>query len=509
MDADVIVVGAGPTGLTLANELALAGARTVVVERLVQRSRLSRAGNLQPRSAELLDLRGLLAPILARSLGEPVPGSGHFATLPVALDHRSWRTRHPDQVGIPQARLEAFLEERAMDRGTRVQRGVTVTALSQDADGVTLAGSSGDPGGDLSLRARYVAACDGAHSTVRKLVGIGFPGRAGTVSSVLADVVIAAPDDVEVPREQRHLSKLVRRVEDRWAVLIPLDGGVHRFIFGGPEQQVIPRESPVTHQEAQRALHSVYGPGVELVELCEASRFSDALRQAERYRCGRVLLAGDAAHIHNPMGGQGLNLGLQDAFNLGWKLAAEVHGWAPVGLLDSYQEERHPVAARVLRNAGAQAALNRPGEETADLRAVFCELLRIPEANAHISGMVSGLEVRYEMAAAPSHPLLGCRVPDLDLLADGRPNRISGLMHAGHGLLLELGEPPSLGEVAAPWSGRVEHVAASVDEDLGAAALLIRPDGYVCWASGRVASVPDRRHLEEALARWFGAAALA
>jgi 2-polyprenyl-6-methoxyphenol hydroxylase-like FAD-dependent oxidoreductase len=494
METEVIVVGAGPTGLMLAAELALAGVSAVLVEKLPRRSALSRAGGLQPRSVEVLELRGLLEPILERGLGRPAAHGGHFAALPVPLTFGGWGTRHPYVLSIPQERLEAFFEERVAEAGVPVLRGTTVTGVAQDPEGVSA--TAAGPHGELRLGGRYLAACDGAHSTVRKLLGVGFPGRAGTMSAVLADVALAAAGG-GVPLESAHFSQLLRRSGERWTVLSPLGDGLHRFVFGGPEQQALDREAEVTHDEVARALRDSYGPDAELAEVRHASRFSDATRQVERYRCGRVLLAGDAAHIHSPMGGQGANLGLQDAFNLGWKLAAEVRGRAPDGLLDTYHAERHPVGARVLESTRAQNALNRrEDEEVADLRTILTDLLRVPEANARLSGLVGGLDIRYEMPGAPPHPLLGWRAPDLDLGARGR---VSHLLRAGRGLLLELRERPALGEVAAGWASRVDHVAAPAAEPVDAAAMLVRPDGHVCWVAGAGAA-----GLHDALLRWFG-----
>lgn len=523
METDVVVVGAGPTGLMLGHELGLAGVACVVVERLAERSRQSKAGNLQPRSVEVLDLRGLIEPLMGRGLGEKVAHGGHFAMLPMPLSYDGWPTRHPYQIGIPQVRLERLLEEQLEGREVPLVRPLDVTALEQDREGVTVTATG--PDGDVQLRSRYLVACDGAHSTVRKLVGAAFPGRPGRIGAVLADVVIASNGDGDVATERRHISEHVRARPDIWAVLMPMDGGSHRFIFGGPEQQGVPRDAPVTHDEVQRALHASSGPGVRLEELLVASRFTDASRQAEQYRHGRVLLAGDAAHVHLPLGGQGMNLGLQDAFNLGWKLAADVQGWAPDGLLDSYHTERHPVGARVLQNTQAQGALNRPDEDTADLRAIFADLLRLPEVNRRLSGMVSGLDVRYEMPGGGTHPAVGGWLTDLELTgppggpAQGGACRVSGLMRPARGLLLELGGQAELGDAATRWAGRVDHVVVQAGESAGMKAMLVRPDGHVCWAAA-APDTPDTpdipaspgahpgaeslQQLDEALALWFG-----
>ncbi|MEU9449078.1 FAD-dependent monooxygenase [Streptomyces sp. NPDC048277] len=478
MRTEIIVVGAGPTGLMLAHELTLAGVPVVVLERQHTRTPQSRAGGLQPRTAEVLDLRGLLDPLLADAPSRNTDG-GHFAMLPVALDCRPWRTRHPYPVILPQARLEAFLEQRLVERGVPVLRGHEVSAVEQDADGVTVG----------EIRGSYLVACDGAHSTVRSALGVPFPGRAGRMSAVAVDLTLASRSDT-VPTGRGHFSQYPRTAGGYFTILHPLDGDRYRLIYGKLSGDGPGREAPVTSDEVREALYAVYGRETELGELRAASRFSDAVRQVERYREGRVFFAGDAAHIHVPIGGQGVNLGVQDAVNLGWKLAAEVRGWAPAGLLDTYHDERHPVAARVLEHTRAQAVLMNPGqdEEVAAVRTLATELLRLPDTNRYVSGLMSGLDVRY--------PGLGPRMIDLELTTAAGPTRVSRLMHSGRGLLLSLdGGQRSVGD----RSDRVEHIVAKTVEDVeGAEALLIRPDGYIAW------STTDGTPLEPALTRWFG-----
>jgi 2-polyprenyl-6-methoxyphenol hydroxylase-like FAD-dependent oxidoreductase len=514
VDTDVIVVGAGPTGLLLANELGLAGIRTVVVEKLTERGGGSKALGLQPRSVEVFDLRGLLDPILGRAVAR-LPG-GHFAGLPVPLDYRVLDTRHPYQVGIPQTRVEAVLEDRLAGYGIPLLRGYELVALAQDQDGVTATAIG--PHGHVRLQGRYLVGCDGGRSTVRKLVGVGFPGRPGRLSMVVADVVFTAPAEHGLPSRWGSFAEHVRMRKDGngGAVLIPLDDSVYRLLFFGPEQQTIARNAPVTDTEIRAALHACYGPEVELEQVCWASRFTDACRQAECYRTGRVLLAGDAAHIHLPVGGQGLNLGLQDAFNLGWKLAAELQGWASQELVDSYHSERHPVAARVLHNTQAQGVLMMTADEdVASLRDILADLLRLPEANRYLAGMISGLDVCYDMPGCSAHPLLGRRVPDWDLdTADG-PTRVSWLLRSGCGLLLDFGQHPAFPDMTSRWSARVDHVSASRLDDIGAYAVLVRPDGYVCWTGATAKQDGSAKHLTDtdtdkaqlwaALTRWFGA----
>ncbi|MBZ4319667.1 FAD-dependent monooxygenase [Streptomyces huiliensis] len=473
MPPDVIIAGAGPTGLLLANELALAGVRTIVLEKDLERGGQSRALNLQPRTAEVLDLRGLLDPIAEQAVAT-LP-TGHFAGIP--LDYSVFGTRFPYQVGIPQARVERFLEDRLAAYGVPVLRGHELTGLAQDADGVTA--TVAGPDGTATLRAAYLVGADGGRSRVRGALGVGFPGRDGRISLAVADIV---PEPHEaLPTEWRLPSFDV----GGGPFLIPLGDGVHRFLFAAPDQAV-DREAPVTAEEVRTALATGPGPHLALRELRWASRFTDASRQADRYAVDRVLLAGDAAHIHFPAGGQGLNLGMQDAFNLGWKLAATVRGHAPRGLLDTYHTERHPVGAAVLENTRAQLALLNPDDDVRALRSLVSGLLAEPAANRRIAGMISGLDIRYPMPpGTPAHPLLGTRLPNIQL-------------PTARGLFLTRTPTPSLHTAIAPWRGRVDHTTLP---DLPADALLLRPDGHVCWAG-----TPTTAGLRPALHHWFGPA---
>jgi 2-polyprenyl-6-methoxyphenol hydroxylase-like FAD-dependent oxidoreductase len=458
---DVLIAGAGPTGLMTAAELALAGVDVTVLERR-DGPGLPRPVGLQPRTAELLDLRGL-------DTGPELDGpSGHFAGLPVPLDHSVWHTRHPRVLNRTQDDVEAMLTEHAVKHGAVIERGHDVTTIDVDDDGVTVDGR----------RARWLVACDGAHSTVRRLLGVLFPGRTETYVATLAYVRLDAASEL-VPARAAHFSQVTRQANGYWSMLTPLGDGAHRFVFGSTTAQP-GRDAPVSDSEVTEALTALYGAETRLGEVYGASRFNDATRQLERYRHGRVLFAGDAAHIHPPLGGQGLNLGVQDAVNLGWKLAATVLGTAPDGLLDTYHDERHPAAARVLRHTAAQRVFTAPDrdENVEALREIVVDLMRTPDGNRYFSGLLSGLALDYPGAH---------RVPDLDLTTADGPTRLSALLHDGRGLLLDLGDHST----PAGFRGQVGVVrATTADAGYRGRLLLIRPDGYA-------ADPAD-------LARWFG-----
>jgi 2-polyprenyl-6-methoxyphenol hydroxylase-like FAD-dependent oxidoreductase len=469
-DTDVLVIGAGPTGLLLANELALAGVAVVVAEQRPERTGQSRALSLQPRSAEILDLRGWLEPVAARSLAS-VP-AGHFAGIPVS--YAELDTRYPYQLGVEQAIVEAHLESQL---GT-VRRGHRLVALDQDEEGVA---ASFDVNGTRQvLTARYLVGADGGHSTVRKLIGVEFPGRDGRVSMAVADITLVDQPAGDAGWQLPSFASTAPGFDH----LIPLRDGRYRVLFAGPEQQGLPRDTPVTAAEVQRAL----GTKARVDQVSWASRFTDASRQVTNYRTGRVLLAGDAAHLHLPIGGQGLNLGLGDAFNLGWKLAAYLTGRAPVDLLDTYHDERHPVAAATLASTRAQGVLTIPDEDVAALRAFVTDLVSEPAANRRLAERQAGLDIRYAMPGA-GHPMLGLRMPDLDL-PDG--TRLSRRFRGGHAVLLDT-------------SSRFDHLMPHVDSpsltrhgiDPGLA-VLIRPDGHICW----IGDDPDT--LLAAATRWLG-----
>jgi 2-polyprenyl-6-methoxyphenol hydroxylase-like FAD-dependent oxidoreductase len=478
---DVIIAGGGPTGLMLAAELRLHGVRALVLERDVEPSSVVRSLGLHARSIEVMDQRGLLDRFLA--LGKQYPISGSFvgiaAQQPDRLD-----TAHPYILGIPQTVTDRLLAEHAAELGAEIRRGCELVGLSQDGDGVTAELADG-----TRLRSRYLVGCDGGRSAVRKLLGIGFPGEAARREWVLGEARVTMP-----PEELAAVVAQVRKTDLAFGV-VPLEDGVHRLLArteGTAEDRDRDRDRavPPTLEELRRALRTVAGTDFGAHSPRWLSRFGDATRLAERYRSGRVLLAGDAAHIHPPMGGQGLNLGVQDAFNLGWKLSAEIAGWAPAGLLDSYEDERRPVAADVLDSTRAQAELVslEPGPRA--VRRLLSELLRFQEVSRYLAEKVASISIRYDFGEG--HELLGRRLRDLGL----KSGRLYGLMHAGRGLLLDQTGRLS----AAGWADRVDHVI-DTSEELDAPAVLLRPDGHVAWAG------EDQQDLLDHLPTWFGAAA--
>ncbi len=494
--ATVVIAGAGPTGLMLACELRTAGVDVVLADRLDGRSGESRAGGLHPRSMEVLDQRGIVDRFLAE--GRPIQ-AGHFSGL--RLDFSDFPTRYPYTLVLLQYRVERLLEQRAAELGVRVRWSTEVIGIDQYDDRIEV--SVRGPAGIDTLTADYLVGCDGGHSSVRKLAGIGFPGTDATLTSILGDVELPSPPAEMIFQERReHGSFSIFEFEPGWYRVITTE-----------YDRVIDRDAPVDLEDLRASLFRVAGTDFDMHSPRWVSRFHDAARQADRYRVDRVLLAGDAAHIHYPAGGQGQNLGIQDAVNLGWKLAAVATGRAPRTLLDTYEAERHPVAARVLQNTRAQSALGRPDAQTSALRETLQTLIGFDSVADHLGGMISALDIRYPLGEA--HPLLGRRMPDLDLKTADGDIRTFALLHAARPVLLDLGHSGDLAALASGWVDRVDLVTARCDQtrtplpDIGAielpAAVLIRPDGYVGW----VATSPDAdtATLPEALAAWFGPAA--
>ncbi|WP_329263118.1 FAD-dependent monooxygenase [Streptomyces sp. NBC_01478] len=497
MDADVVIAGAGPTGLMLACELRLAGVDVMVVERLAERTGESRAGGIHSRTLEVLDQRGVLDRFLA--VGELTPVA-HFSGLWLDLD--GFESRYPHPLMLPQSAIERLLEEWAAELGVRVRWSSEVSGIRQDEAVVEVELRTAEAA-PATLRAHYLVGCDGGRSTVRKLSGIDFPGTPATMTALLGDVEL--PD---LPEEYIFM----RRCTGGHFSAIALEPGWHR-VFTSEYDHVADRDEPATFEQLRESLVRLAGTDFGMHNPKWISRFGDAARQASRYREGRVLLAGDAAHIHYPAGGQGLNVGVQDAVNLGWKLALVVRGQASESLLDSYHVERHPVAERVLHNTRAQAALVRPGAETDALRDVFGSLLEFDDVNQFLGGMITGLHIRYP--ADGDHPLVGRRVPDVDLKTSDGDTWVYELLHAARPVLLDLRGSAEAAAVTDGWADRVDLVEARSEDDswpvpvVGEipppAALLIRPDGHVAWATA-VGDAPDISALRTALATWFGPA---
>ncbi|MDB1087005.1 FAD-dependent monooxygenase [Streptomyces sp. ACA25] len=497
MDTDVVITGAGPTGLMLACELRLAGVDVVVVERLAERTGESRAGGMHSRTLEVLDQRGVLDRFLAEGELQPV---GHFSGL--YLDFDEYESRHPYPLMILQSAIERLLEEWGAELGVRVRRSAELSGIRQDEAGVTVELTTGEAA-PATLRARYLVGCDGGRSTVRKLTGIDFPGTEATMTALIGDVEL--PD---LPEDYVW----ARRCPGGDYSAIAFEPGWYRVITSDYDH-VADRDDPVTFEQLRDSLIKLAGTDFGMHSPRWVSRFNDAARQAVQYRSGRVLLAGDAAHTHFPAGGQGLNMGVQDAVNLGWKLASVVRGQAPVCLLDSYHAERHPVAERVLHNTRAQSALARPGAQTDALRDVFGSLIVFDDVNRHLRGMLTALDIRY--AVDGDHVLAGRRVPDADLKTPDGATRVHELLHAARPVLLDLRGSAEVAVAAKGWADRVDLVEARSEDDhwpvpvLGdvpaPAALLIRPDGHVAWAAD-VGGGPGTSALRTALATWFGPA---
>jgi 2-polyprenyl-6-methoxyphenol hydroxylase-like FAD-dependent oxidoreductase len=462
---DVIIAGCGPTGAMLAAELRLHDVRVLVLEQETEPVSYARIVGLHIRSIELMAMRGLLERIAEH--GRKRPAGAYFAAIdkpaPPDLD-----TAHAYLLGIPQPVIVQILEEHATALGAEVRRGRAVTGFEQDEEGVTVTLTGGE-----RLRSRYLVGCDGARSTVRKLLGVAFPGEPSRNDTLMGEMAAEAAEVGEAGQHDQRIS------------IRPVGAGLYRVIV--PAAGAADRTEPPTLEDFRHQLRTLAGTDFGVHSPRWLSRFGNATRLAERYRVGRVLLAGDAAHIHPPTGGQGLNLGVQDAVNLGWKLAAQIRGWAPETLLDTYEAERHPVAADVLDNTRAQLELSSPEPGPQAVRRLLTELMDLDAVNRHLLGKITAIGIRYDFGAGPD--LLGRRLRDIDV----KPGRLYDLLHRGRGLLLDRTERLSAGG----WADRVD-LLADPTAALDVPGLLLRPDGHVAWVGD------DQRDLDEHLARWFG-----
>jgi 2-polyprenyl-6-methoxyphenol hydroxylase-like FAD-dependent oxidoreductase len=465
MTIDVIIAGCGPTGAMLAAELRLHDVRVLVLEAETEPASYARIVGLHIRSIELMAMRGLLERILEH--GRRRPAGGFFAAIakppPEGLD-----SAHAYLLGIPQPVIVRLLEDHAIALGARVRRGCAVAGFEQDDDGVTVELRDGE-----QLRASYLVGCDGARSTVRKLLGVGFPGEPSRTDTLMGEMETGVPPE-EIAAENQTRVRLRPVGVGLYSVVVPAAG-------------VSDRAEEPTLEDFRHQLRTIAGTDFGVHSPRWMSRFGDATRLADRYRVGRVLLAGDAAHIHPPAGGQGLNLGVQDAVNLGWKLAGQVRGWAPDTLLDSYHAERHPVAADVLDNTRAQMELSSPEPGPQAVRRLLTRLMDFDAVNRFLIEKITAIDIRYDFGAGPD--LLGRRLPDIDV----KPGRLYGQLHRGRGLLLD-----RTGRLTAGgWSDRVDHLADPTAA-LDVPCVLLRPDGHVAWIGD------DQPDLDAQLTRWFG-----
>ena len=508
---DVLIIGAGPAGLLLACELRLASVAATVIERAPKRPDFCRGFNLNARSLDLLARRGLADALIDE--GWQVPHAA-FSGLPVTLSLVGTSTDHPFSLGIPQTRVEEILEAHALDLGADIKRGHELRALEQDSASVTATIADTATGREYRARAAYLAGCDGGRSTVRRQAGIDFPGTAATRFSLLGDVELVEPETLPLG---------VNHGPGGRVIAIPRPG--YTRIITADRRRSADQDASVTLALLQSAVDDALGRHVELRAARWLTRFGDAARQAAEYVRGRVILAGDAAHIHPPAGAIGVNVALDDAFNLGWKLAATVRGEAPDHLLDSYHTERHPAGAKILANTQAQVLLDNPGDRLGPLTDLLTRVAAHPAGNRALAETVTGLDTRYDMHRAADHPWLGRLTPNLALITDaGHTDLATQLtLAAGRPLLLDLAEsrpdpaephPDAQAEAtairhaAAAWAHRVGTVRAACPAHPDLRAVLVRPDGHTAWLSAADRTHADAGHhtdgLRQALTRWHG-----
>jgi 2-polyprenyl-6-methoxyphenol hydroxylase-like FAD-dependent oxidoreductase len=468
---DVIIAGCGPTGAMLAAELRLHDVRVLVLERETEPVSFVRIVGLHIRSIELMAMRGLLERLLQH--GRKRPAGGFFAAIatppPEGLD-----SAYTYLLGIPQPVIVRLLEEHANELGAQVRRGCAVTGFDQDAAGVTVELADGE-----QLRSHYLVGCDGGRSTVRRLLGVGFPGEPSRTETLMGEMDVGVPQE-EIAATMTEIGETNKRL---W--LRPFGERAYQVVV--PAAGVSDRAEPPTLEDFKQQLRSIAGTDFDVHSPRWLSRFGDATRLAERYRVGRVLLAGDAAHVHPPTGGQGVNLGIQDAVNLGWKLAAQIRGWAPDTLLDTYQAERHPVAEDVLDNTRAQMELLSPEPGPQAVRRLLTELMDFDEVNRYLIEKITAIGIRYDFGEGPD--LLGRRLRDIDV----QQGHLYGLLYRGCGLLLDRTERLTVGG----WSDRVDYLGDPTAA-LDVPCVLLRPDGHVAWVGD------DQQDLDDHLSRWFG-----
>ncbi|MEC1478630.1 monooxygenase [Bacillus haynesii] len=491
MDFDVLIAGGGPVGLLTASELALAGVRTCIVERLKEPSPFSKALTLHPRSIEILEMRGLGERF--KEIGKPVP-SGHFAGLKTGLDFSALDTQANFTLFIPQYETEKVLEEHARNLGVCILRGHEVLAVREHEETAELVVQG--PDGLSLLTASYIVGADGAGSIIRKQARIAFSGTDANITAMLGDVSLENPPE-------SHFYTFENR--EGGVVIVPLDGGIFRVIITAPHMPQALLHEPVTLEELKKELNRICGTGLGMDSPVWMSRFGNASKLAEHYRSGRIFLAGDAAHIHFPAGGQGLNVGLQDAMNLGWKLAAKINGRCPDWLLDSYHNERHPVGEALLVNTQIQTKLFDFTREGLYLRELLSGILEFSDVNRYLAEQIAALSVQYEAdEEMPKHELNGKRLPDIDLtLSDDTVKRLYTFLRDGRFLLAAFGkEPKELSGLPHVRLMQVKEIDGRPEWN-GVKAALIRPDGHVAWAVDE--SMENAEQLiADGIRRWCG-----